>query len=119
MREYLNRECAAQTTINRAVLLWASAKVPGLLEPKKQKTIITELLGKQQANGGWSFEGTSSTSDLDIDTTGVAIRALVAGGAPASDPDVAAGLAFLAGQQQADGSWQAFGASDPNSTAMA
>src|SRR5467141_4599601 len=28
LREYLNRECAAQTTINRAVLLWASAKVP-------------------------------------------------------------------------------------------
>jgi len=44
LREYLNRECAAQTTINRAVLLWASAKVPGLLEPEKQKAIITELL---------------------------------------------------------------------------
>lgn len=73
----------------------------------------------QQANGGWSFEGTSASSDLDIDTTGVAIRALLAGGAPATDPDVVAGLAFLAGQQQADGSWQAFGASDPNSTAMA
>lgn len=73
----------------------------------------------QQANGGWSFEGVASTSDLDIDTTGVAIRALLAGGAPATDPDVVAGLAFLAGQQQADGSWQAFGSSDPNSTAMA
>src|ERR1700674_1269803 len=61
LREYLNRECAAQTTINRAVLLWASAKVPGLLEPKKQKTIITELLGKQQANGGWSLSSLSGS----------------------------------------------------------
>jgi len=34
--------------------LWASAKVPGLLESEKQKAIITELLGKQQADGGWS-----------------------------------------------------------------
>src|SRR5947209_17996320 len=36
LREYLNRESAAQTTINRVVLLWASAKVPGLLEPQQQ-----------------------------------------------------------------------------------
>src|SRR4029077_10168566 len=30
LREYLNRECAAQTAINRVVLLWASANLPGL-----------------------------------------------------------------------------------------
>ncbi len=73
----------------------------------------------QQANGGWSYTGSPADSELDIDTTAVAIRALLASGATAADPDVAAGLAFLAGQQQADGSWQAFGAGDPNSTAMA
>src|SRR5437870_6918658 len=55
LRDYLNRECAAQTTINRAVLLWASAKVPGLLDPERQKAIINEVLGKQQADGGWSL----------------------------------------------------------------
>src|SRR5256886_3172702 len=54
LREYLNRECAAQTTINRAVLLWAAAKVPGLLEPEKQKAIITELPGGREADGGRS-----------------------------------------------------------------
>src|SRR5205809_3116209 len=61
LREYLNRECAAQPTINRAVLLWASAKVPGLLEPERQKAIITELLGKQQADGGWSLSSLSGS----------------------------------------------------------
>jgi squalene-hopene/tetraprenyl-beta-curcumene cyclase len=50
LREYLNRENAAQTSINRAVLLWASAKVPGLLDPERQKAIINELLSKQQAD---------------------------------------------------------------------
>src|SRR6266851_9237825 len=32
LREYLNRKCAAQTTINRAALLWASTKLPALLD---------------------------------------------------------------------------------------
>src|SRR5215813_7076764 len=40
LREYLNREFALQTTINRILLLWAAAKLPGLLEPDRQKTII-------------------------------------------------------------------------------
>ena len=80
---------------------------------------IAIIRGAQQANGGWSFLGDPGATDLDVDTTSVAIRALLASGATAADPDVAAGLAFLAGQHQPDGSWPAFGASDPNSTAMA
>ena len=55
LREYLNHECAAQTTINRVILLWASAKMPGLLEPEQQRAIVNEVLGKQQADGGWSL----------------------------------------------------------------
>src|SRR6202158_1057220 len=38
LREYLNHHCAGQAALNRAVLLWASAKVPGLLDAEKQKT---------------------------------------------------------------------------------
>src|SRR6266446_579935 len=52
LRAYLNRECAVQTTINRVALLWASAKLPGLLAPEQQKAIIGEVRGKQQADGG-------------------------------------------------------------------
>lgn len=37
LREYLNRGRASQSTIKRAYLLWASTKLPGLLEPKQQK----------------------------------------------------------------------------------
>ena len=36
-----------------------------------------------------------------------------------TDPDLRQGFAFLASQQQANGSWQSFGADDPNSTAVA
>src|SRR5208282_1445686 len=55
LSEYLNRTYAAQTLSNRAVLLWASAKLPGLIDPVRQKALTTELLGKQQPDGGWSL----------------------------------------------------------------
>src|SRR5215471_11655960 len=37
LQDYLNRECDAQTTINRVLLLWAAAKLPRLLESDRQK----------------------------------------------------------------------------------
>src|SRR5262249_27322653 len=55
LRKYLNRELAPQTAINRVVLLWASAKVPGVLKLEQQRAIINEVLAKQQADGGWSL----------------------------------------------------------------
>src|SRR5215472_16900529 len=59
LREYLDREFAVQTTINRVLLLWAAAKLPGLLEPNRQKAIIAELLEKQHVDGGWSLASLS------------------------------------------------------------
>lgn len=53
MREYLNRESARQSTLNRVFLLWASTKLPGLLAPEQQKVIVQEMLSKQQSDGGW------------------------------------------------------------------
>jgi hypothetical protein len=80
---------------------------------------LATVRAAQQVNGGWSFSGKPDGSDLDIDTSALAIEALVAGGANASDANVHAGLAFLAAQHQPSGAWQAFGADDPNSTALA
>jgi squalene-hopene/tetraprenyl-beta-curcumene cyclase len=54
LSEYLQREQAGQSLLNRTVLLWASTKIPGLLKPEQQKSILDELLGKQQEDGGWS-----------------------------------------------------------------
>lgn len=55
LRDYLEREYTAQPTVNRVTLLWASAKLPGLLSTARQKSIIDEVLSKQQSDGGWSF----------------------------------------------------------------
>jgi hypothetical protein len=73
----------------------------------------------QQADGGWNFLGDPTGTDMDADSTALAVEALVAGGAGASDPNVHHALEFFAANQQADGAWQFFGVDDPNSTAVA
>ena len=119
LRDYLNRECAAQTTINRVVLLWASAKVPGLLEPEQQRAIINEVLGKQQADGGWSLsslvggwkreDGTPQEVRSDGYATGLIVFALQQAGIPRENAQQKQGLAWLAGNQnKTEGFWPAY-----------
>jgi hypothetical protein len=72
----------------------------------------------QQPNGGWGFAGDKTASDVDADTTALAIAALVASGASASDAALQRALTMLATNQNTDGSWTTFGAHDPNSTAL-
>jgi squalene-hopene/tetraprenyl-beta-curcumene cyclase len=114
--EYLNRECAAQTTINRAVLLWASAKVPGLVESDKQKAIITELLSKQQPDGGWSLaalsgewkrhDGTPQEAKSDGYATGLITFALQRAGVLRENVQENKALAWLAANQsKTAGNW--------------
>jgi squalene-hopene/tetraprenyl-beta-curcumene cyclase len=119
LREYLNREFAAQTTINHVLLLWASAKLPGLLEPERQKSIIGELLDKQQADGGWSLsslsgdwkrsDGTPQETTSDGYATGLVTFALQRAGISPEDAQLKRGLAWLAANQDStDGSWTAY-----------
>jgi squalene-hopene/tetraprenyl-beta-curcumene cyclase len=119
LREYLNRECAAQTTINRVVLLWASAKVPGLLDPERQKAIVNEILGKQQADGGWSLsslsgnwkrnDGTPQEVKSDGYATGLIAFALRQAGLPAENAQRKSALAWLiANQNKTEGFWLAY-----------
>ena len=119
LREYLNRESPAQTASNRAVLLWASANFPGLLEPEKQKSIVAELLGKQQPDGGWSLsslsgswkrhDGTPQEPMSDGYATGLIVYALQRAGLPRDNTKLQQGLAWLvANQDKAQGFWQSY-----------
>ena len=119
LREYLNRECAAQTAINRAVLLWASAKVPGLLEAERRKAIIDELLSKQEPDGGWSLsslvggwkrhDGTPQEAESDGYATGLIAFALQQAGIAPGNAQLKRGLAWLAeNQNKTSGSWLAY-----------
>jgi squalene-hopene/tetraprenyl-beta-curcumene cyclase len=118
LREYLNREFAAQTSINRVLLLWGAAKLPGLLEPDRQKAIIGELLEKQQADGGWSLsslsggwkraDGTSQATTSDGYATGLITLVLQRAGISPENAKLQRGLAWLtANQDRTEGSWAA------------
>jgi hypothetical protein len=80
---------------------------------------IATVRDAQQVNGGWNFNGDPTASDVDPDSTALAIEALIASGSDHTDPSVAKALQFFAAQQQASGAWQAFGGSDDtNSTSL-
>jgi squalene-hopene/tetraprenyl-beta-curcumene cyclase len=119
LREYLNREFAAQTAMNHVLLLWTAAKLPGLLEPDRQKAIIAELLQKQQADGGWSLsslsgdwkraDGTPQETASDGYATGLITFALQQAGVSPEATGVKRGLAWLtANQDRTEGFWPAY-----------
>lgn len=119
LREYLDREYAEQTPINRVALLWAAAKLPGLIEPDRQKAIIAELLEKQQSDGGWSLsslsgawkrhDGTSQEGKSDGYATGLITFALPQSGVPPENAQMKRGLSWLtANQDKTEGSWPSF-----------
>lgn len=80
---------------------------------------VAYIRAAQQADGGWDYAADPTGADADVDTTSLAVQALVAGGATRGDADVTQGLQYLANQHQASGAWQSFGADDPNSTSTA
>jgi hypothetical protein len=74
------------------------------------------LLAMQDAGDGswvdpWGFS--------KLDTTGLALQALIAAGVPSNHTSVVSGLAFLQGQQSAHGGWDFGSSPSANSTAYA
>jgi hypothetical protein len=55
LREYLKRQYANQNLANRVALLWASTRLPGLLDSQQQDALVSEILSKQQGDGGWNL----------------------------------------------------------------
>ncbi|MDZ4826743.1 MAG: prenyltransferase/squalene oxidase repeat-containing protein [Actinomycetota bacterium] len=80
---------------------------------------VAYIRNAQEASGGWDFAGDSSGTEADIDTTALAVQALVASRVKVNDADVMAGLKFLAEQQTQGGAWRSFGELDPNATSIA
>jgi hypothetical protein len=82
---------------------------------------ITAIRDAQQSDGGWNFVGDPTQTGADPDETGLALMALAAGGVAPDDHTVRAGLALLAGSQQASGAWIDFFGTEgnPSSTALA
>jgi squalene-hopene/tetraprenyl-beta-curcumene cyclase len=127
LSDYLKRNADKQSMMNRVVLLWASVKLPGLLEPERQKTLIREITNDQQSDGGWALsshawpEGwslhsmvrrrlrsdwTRQNAESDGYATGLVTFVLQEVGESPQDSSVKRGLSWLARNQSADdGSW--------------
>jgi squalene-hopene/tetraprenyl-beta-curcumene cyclase len=129
LRDYLTRKSAEQSVINRVFLLWASTKLSGLLRPNQQQAIIREILNKQQPDGGWrlasvawkwngwsvkSFlnmwlreDGTPISGKSDGVATSLITLVLQEAGVSRDNVQLERGLSWLAGNQNAEGSWPA------------
>ncbi len=117
LKDYLNREYPKQSLSNKVILLWASTKLPGLLESERQKSLINEILSEQRRDGGWSlsslyrtWEGTSLRSYVrswirsdgtpveqksDGYATGLVVFVLQQAGVPRETPQLERGLSWL------------------------
>jgi squalene-hopene/tetraprenyl-beta-curcumene cyclase len=116
LREYLRRQYAAQPLMNQLYILWASAKVPGLLTEDERKTLLASLQSLQQADGGWRLssmdqekraDDSPAPTESDGVATGLAVLALEESGSSRQDPMVKRGLEWLEEHQEKDGDWYA------------
>ena len=115
---YLQREQQTQSTLNRAVALWASGKLPQLLTAEQRAAIVEEIFSKQQADGGWTEsslvmkgwkrrDGTPMDETSDGYGTGLMVAALRQSGVKTADAQIAKGMAWLEHNQDSGGAWLA------------
>jgi squalene-hopene/tetraprenyl-beta-curcumene cyclase len=118
LSEYLQREQQSQSTLNRAVALWASARLPQLLTADQRSNIVQDILGKQREDGGWSAsslvmkdwkrrDGTPMSPESDGYGTGLMVLALRQAGVESAQAQIAKGLAWLERNQETAGAWRA------------
>jgi squalene-hopene/tetraprenyl-beta-curcumene cyclase len=129
LRQYLRRNENSQPTINHVFLLWASTRLPGLLDSQEQQTIIHEMMGRQQTDGGWRLasitwswntwtarsllkmwvreDGTPMSGKSDGLATGLITFVLQQAGVPRTNSHLQSGLSWLRSNQISDGRWPA------------
>ena len=101
---------------HKAMLLWASQKVKGLMSETLKKSTIQELRTLQKADGGWSLpmlgdwvgsdeRPNDRTAPSDGYATGLVVYILRQAGVPPNDSAIQKGVAWLKGNQRESGMW--------------
>jgi squalene-hopene/tetraprenyl-beta-curcumene cyclase len=113
LRDYLAHEYVTQSLHHRLIVLWASAKLPGLLDTAERQSLIAEVLRAQNPDGGWSLSAliTSSSKrapllrdpDSDGYATGLVTLLLKQTRTPTAADGVQRGLTWLMRNQQGHG----------------
>jgi squalene-hopene/tetraprenyl-beta-curcumene cyclase len=101
---------------HKAMLLWASLQVDGLMTPKRREATVRELLALQRADGGWNLPSLGDWSGVDERPndknapsdgygTGFVLFILRQAGVPADNEQVQKGIAWLKSNQRESGRW--------------
>ena len=116
LRGYFQREFDKQSPLNKLMGLWATGRLPGLITPEQQASIIKDTFALQIGDGGWSTAALGNYTRRDesaIDTgsdgyaTALATLALQSGGVATSEPRLRKGLDWLRHHQSPTGQWVA------------
>jgi squalene-hopene/tetraprenyl-beta-curcumene cyclase len=101
---------------HRAMLLWASMEMDGLMDKAEREKTVADLLAKQRPDGGWSLtslgnfprrDGTANPEDAPSDGygTGFVVYILRQSGMPADAEPIRKGIEWLKTHQRASGRW--------------
>jgi hypothetical protein len=116
LKAYLRAHYASGPLLNQIYVLWASAKVPGLLTPAERASLLTQLRSLQQHDGGWSLSSLDKRPRLDKTpqpdasdgyATALVLLTLEANGFTRQDASLERGADWLETHQQKDGRWLA------------
>jgi squalene-hopene/tetraprenyl-beta-curcumene cyclase len=101
---------------HKAMLLWASLKLDGLMSDRMRESTIKELLAAQRPDGGWSLPILGDWSGYDERpndrmapsdgyATGLVIYILRQAGVPVNNDGIKKGVAWLKTNQRESGRW--------------
>lgn len=117
LRGYVAKHFDQEHLFNRAMLVWASTRLSGLVTPEQRAATVAELVGNQHPDGGWAtaslgpwqrVDGTPLDRASDGYATGLASLVLEQTGDAAALPNLRRGLDWLASHQDPKtGRWMA------------
>jgi squalene-hopene/tetraprenyl-beta-curcumene cyclase len=116
LRSFLQRKAETTHILNRAMALWASGELSGVLSSAQRQSIVDALYSAQRADGGWATaslgpckrrDATPLDSASDGYATALALIALERGGVARDEQHVRAGTTWLVQHQEATGMWRA------------
>jgi squalene-hopene/tetraprenyl-beta-curcumene cyclase len=114
MRRYLEQN-AAPSLHHKLILLWASRKLPDLMNAEDSTQTVEQTLQLQRPDGGWNLTSLggwqrrdktpNDPSPSDGYGTGLAIHVLRQTGLAADHPAIQRGISWLKANQRESGRW--------------
>jgi squalene-hopene/tetraprenyl-beta-curcumene cyclase len=117
LRDYLHQRADSESLFNRIMVLWASAKLSGILTEEQRRVIVDAALANQREDGGWAtaalgswkrLDGTPLDEASDGYATGLITLVLQQVRVAGTEANITKGLSWLAKNQDAtSGGWYA------------